>query len=464
MRLRFDRGTLLLDQTVESSALSCIPELRWDARVSAYRAPAYRLASLSNHLGKGGYQVATPAFREWKASQVLTESSKNFDLRPYQEAALSGWEIAGRRGVVVLPTGAGKTHLAMAAIQRAQTSTLILVPTRVLLEQWLKHLEGTCLGPIGILGDGSRKVEAITVSTFESAYLNMSWLGDRFEFLIVDEVHHFGRGLRDEALEMSMAQLRLGLTATAPGEGTWRERVENLVGSIVYEIGINALRGEHLSDFQLIRVPIELTPLERALYQAHMDCFSRVRDAWAAKLPRALLTQTIPQGSWQQFVAYASRSSAGKDGLRAWTLAQKLLVFTENKRIALQRILKQHRCDRTLIFTADTATTYEIAREHLIMPITAEIGRQERDQSTAWFCSGVIKALVSCQVLNEGYDVPAANVAVILGGRRGAREHVQRIGRVLRWKGGASARIYELVCNRTIESKQAKRRGAALDS
>jgi superfamily II DNA or RNA helicase len=67
---------------------------------------------------------------------------------------------------------------------------------------------------IGCLGDGERDLAPITVATFEGAYRNMERLGNRFDLLIVDEVHHFGTGLRDEALEMAIADARLGLTAT----------------------------------------------------------------------------------------------------------------------------------------------------------------------------------------------------------------------------------------------------------
>ena len=56
----------------------------------------------------------------------------------------------------------------------------------------------------------------VTVATFESAYRHMDRLGNRFDLLVVDEAHHFGCGLRDEALEMSIADARLGLTATPP--------------------------------------------------------------------------------------------------------------------------------------------------------------------------------------------------------------------------------------------------------
>jgi superfamily II DNA or RNA helicase len=141
-----------------------------------------------------------------------------------------------------------------------------------------------------------------------------------------------------------------------------------------------------------------------------------------------------------------------------------LLAFTYAKQQALRRLLAQHRSSRTLVFTADNATAYAIAREHLIMPLTCDIGRQERADALEWFRQGRLRALVSARVLNEGLDVPDADVAIIVGGALGQREHVQRIGRLLRPAEGKRALVYELVTRDTLEVGQARRRREALDA
>src|SRR2546426_2972621 len=101
-------------------------------------------------------------------------------------------------------------------MHRTQLSALCLVPTRVLLDQWLREIRLVYGGAVGCYGDGVRQLAPLTVATFESAYRHMDQLGDRFGLLIVDEVHHFGGGLRDEALEMTVADAPLGLPATPP--------------------------------------------------------------------------------------------------------------------------------------------------------------------------------------------------------------------------------------------------------
>ncbi len=92
-----------------------------------------------------------------------------------------------------------------------------------------------------------------------------------------------------------------------------------------------------------------------------------------------------------------------------------------------------------------------LAREHLVMPFTCDIGRQEREEVLERFRRGELRTLVSARVLNEGLDVPDADVAVIVGGALGEREHVQRVGRLLRPSEGKRAVVYELVTRNTAE-------------
>ncbi len=129
---------------------------------------------------------------------------------------------------------------------------------------------------------------------------------------------------------------------------------------------------------------------------------------------------------------------------------------------ALGSLLERHRSSKVLVFTADNDSAYAIAREHLVMPLTCDIGRQERDDVLTRFRRGELRALVSARVLNEGLDVPDADVAVVVGGALGEREHVQRVGRLPRPSEGKRAIVYELVTRNTIEVGQARRRSRGL--
>lgn len=182
----------------------------------------------------------------------------------------------------------------------------------------------------------------------------------------------------------------------------------------------------------------------------------------AFRVVHAEFRRLAPMASWQDFVRFAGRTPNGRHALSAWRQARKLLALTDAKRDALRSLLRHHRDNRVLVFTADNEAAYEIAREHLIMPITCDIGRKERDEVLARFCSGELHALVSARVLNEGLDVPDADVAIVVGSSLGEREHVQRVGRLLRPGDGKHALVYELVSRQTSEVRQARRRRAAL--
>jgi superfamily II DNA or RNA helicase len=190
-----------------------------------FRAPAYRFRSLLAALTEHRYRVDNAVSRETLDCAPWCP----IELRPYQQAALSTWRKQAC-GLIVMPTGSGKTRLACAVMAACAAPALCLVPTRALLHQFREEIAKYYSGSLGMLGDGSRILEAVTVATFESAYRNMPRVGNRFELLVVDEVHHFGVGVRDEA-QMCTAPRRLALTATAPeGRACTRTRIDRTFG------------------------------------------------------------------------------------------------------------------------------------------------------------------------------------------------------------------------------------------
>ncbi|MSP63342.1 MAG: DEAD/DEAH box helicase [Myxococcales bacterium] len=449
VQLVFDRGTLLLRDLPPALDPADLPGILWDQRVAAWRAPARRYREIVIALVRKNVRFSDGV----RPAGQAPDAWPSIALRPYQDAALCAWELSSRRGVVALPTGSGKTQVALAAMARTGLATLCLVPTRVLLEQWLRELARSYPGPIGCFGDGERRLGAITVATFESAYRHMDHLGNLFDLLIVDEAHHFGCGMRDEALEMSTAAARLGLTATPPRDDPTIERLAALIGPVVYELGIGDLAGRFLAPFDLITWSLDLGDAERTLYEAAMSEF---------RLVHARFRDLAPSATWPDFARWAARTPEGRRGLAGWRRAREMLTLTDAKRAALALLLARHRDARVLIFTADNESAYAISRRYLVMPLTCDIGRKERDDALARFRLGELRALVSARVLNEGLDVPEAEVGIVVGGSLGEREHVQRVGRLLRPAPGKQALVYDLVTRGTHEVRQAKRRSESL--
>jgi superfamily II DNA or RNA helicase len=423
--------------------------VKWDPRVQRHRAPAFRYRDIVGTLRARGLVFHADVLR--RGGQPAPW--RPIPLRPYQHAALLTWNRE-KRGVVVLPTGAGKTRIACAAIASCRVPALCLVPTRALLHQWRAELARHYGGTVGCLGDGQHELTEVTVATFEGAYRHMDRIGDRFGLLVVDEAHHFGAGMRDEALEMCAAPRRLGLTATAP-VGEALERLVVLMGPVVCELGIGDLAGEWLADFENVVLALRLTPAEQIQYDAAVRVFRAVFEPFRSFGPHA---------RWSDFLAMASRSEEGRAALAAFRFSRRLVSFPEAKRMALTALLDQHAGNRKLVFTPDNETAYAIAREHLVMPMTCDIDRKEREEALAAFRAGELRTLVSAQVLNEGIDVPDADVAIVVGGVRGEREHVQRVGRLLRPAPGKRAVVYELVIANTHEVRKSIERRRSLPS
>jgi superfamily II DNA or RNA helicase len=276
----------------------------------------------------------------------------------------------------------------------------------------------------------------------------MAEIGNRFALLVIDEAHHFGSGMRDEALEMCTAAARLGLTATPPRAGPAAAHLADLVGPVVFELRVSDLTGTFLAPFDHVIFNLGLTVDERRSYEADLALYRPlVREFFRAH----------PTARWSDFVRTVSSSDEGRRALAAFRRARSSLAYTEAKHRTVGMLLERHAGGRTLLFTSDNATAYAVAREHLVMPITSDIGRAERAAALEMFRRGELDALVSARVLNEGLDVPDADVAVIVGGALGEREHVQRVGRVLRPRPEKRAIVYELVCAETSEVERSRR-------
>lgn len=453
--VEFDRGTLLVRGLGRGRAGDALP-LVWDERVGAHRARAVDLRKLRRALEH--LRVAAEDRVRSEPLERPPSPWRPVALRPYQEAACEAWRLARGRGIVVLPTGSGKTRLAAAIMARCARRTLCLVPTRALMEQWVGVVSEFYTGPVGCLGDGERNIEPVTIATFESAYRHMPRIGNRFDLLVVDEVHHFGAGHRDEALEMATAPFRLGLTATPTRTGPAAAALDELVGTTVFELAVSDLAGSYLAPFESVLLRVDLTADERRDYERwvalYREPFRTFRNLHSIHGGQA--------ASWESFVRMATRTDEGRQAIAAWTRARRLLAYPSGKRRILRTLLDRHRDERILVFVGDNETAYRVAREHLIMPLTCDIRRKERTDVLERFRDGRLRALVSARVLNEGLDVPDAVVGIILAGGLGKREHVQRVGRVLRPREGKRALVYELIVPASSEVGQVARRVGAL--
>jgi superfamily II DNA or RNA helicase len=422
----------------------------WDGRTEQWRAPAgaYREMVLKLRDSDALFVDRAATFEK-----LSLESRVAMEPRPYQREALNAWRREELRGVVVLPTGAGKTAIAVRAIERAGRSTLVVVPTLALLKQWYSILSDSfgASVTVGLLGGGYHEVTPLTITTYDSAYIHSERYGDRFALVIYDEVHHLPAEKYSVIPKMLLAPYSLGLTATPERPDGGHELLPELVGPVVYRRSPEDLAGTYLAPYDIVRIPVELTAEERTEYEANNALY---RDF----LKKHRLSMRSPE-DWQRFIMVASTShSGGREALLAARRRREIRASAERKGATLESLLKRHWEDRTIVFTKSVEEVYALSERFLVPGITYETPARERKEILDRFRVGRYRAIIASDVLNEGVDVPEANVAVILAGSASHREYVQRLGRVLRPREGKRATLYELVTGGTGEEAASRRR------
>ncbi len=446
--LRFDRGTLLLRGPSEADVATLGEGFLWDARVGAARAPANRYAALVEAL-RAREVAFTDEARGYNRLDDLRHLSTR-QARWYQDEAVAAWRANRWQGVIVLPTGAGKSYAAERVIAEARRSALIVVPTLDLLSQWYGNLRAAFGVEIGLLGGGQHQVEDITVSTYDSLVLHAERLGGRFGLVIWDEAHHLPAPIYARAAESLVAPLRLGLSATPERPDGLHARMFELVGPIVYRREITELAGDFLAEYRTEVLTVRLSPEEQARYDA-------LRARYKAFVDGNGIRVGGPNG-WRNFLREASRSREGRAAFRAFLDAKRIAHGTERKQELVEALVADEWGRRTIVFTNDNDTAYRLAERLLAPCITHHTDVKERRAWLDAFGTGGLNVLVTSRVLNEGVDLPAAEVAIVVSGTSTVRESVQRLGRILRPQPGKQAVLYELVAEGTTETKTSERR------
>ena len=466
MRIEFDDGTLLLYDAPET-----VPHAEWDDRVNTYRAQAYRYRALLEWAGQwsesGGQATldsgftheiedATRAYPDLALTPAL-----QIEPREYQQAALESWRTHDRQGTVILPTGSGKTFLGLQAIADAGVSALVVTPTIDLMNQWhatLTNAFGEQLtDDVGVLGGGNHELGALTVTTYDSAYRYIDEYGDRFGLLVTDETHHLAAKTYLQIPEMTIAPYRLGLTATYERADGRETLLEDRMGPVVYEEDVDDLAGEFLSKYETIQMSVELTAAERTEYDEEYQTYRDYVDSHDFDLWK--------EQGYAEFLKRTSYDPQGRRALIAKQRAERIARTATKKLDTLDNLLKRHHDDRVIVFTANNDFAYDISREFVLPCITHQTDTDERTEILERFRSGEYSMLVTSQVLDEGIDVPAANVGIILSGSASKRQYAQRLGRILRPTDDRQpARLYEIITTDTMETYVSQRRREGVSS
>ena len=446
IQLIFQNGTILLkgiSELPEYLSSYCV----YDERVEAWRAQANQYAPIVTCLYRRKVPYQDHA-RDYKELDLYLNTDKK--PRNYQQAGLQAWKKSNYCGIIVLPTGSGKSFLAQLAMKMVSRSTLVVVPTLDLMAQWASQLEKMFGQKIGLLGGGSHEIMPITVSTYDSAVLQMEFIGNRFGLLIVDECHHLpGAVNRQLALEC-IAPFRLGLSATPERPDQEEDVLTELLGPICFRKEIDELEGKVLAPYETEQVPIRLEEDEAVLYRKHHAYY---RDF----IRRNNISFGAANG-WAKFIIACSQLPDGSECMKSFLLQRKIARGSRAKLQKIWALLQRHHEERILIFTADNATAYDIGEKFCLPVLTHYTKILERRQFLDAFRRGEYFCLVTSKILNEGVDVPEAGIGIVVSGSGSVREHVQRLGRILRPMNGKRAHLYELVSIDTSECYVSEKR------
>ena len=447
--LSFNRGTLLL-AGVERGKLPGIfgPSVwAWDSRVGALRCDAIHYAAIRPALVEQygpllSDEVPKPCSVHWP-KVILPE------LRSNQIEALEAWSDAGCRGQIIMPTGTGKTEVALAAIARKKIASLVVAPVRDLMYQWHRRILAAFDYDAGIVGDGLSNIKPITVTTYDSAYIHMAKMGAGFGLLIFDEEHHLPGKCRREAAILSAAPMRLGLTATAERSDGLHKDLDWLIGPVAYQMPFKEADGSTLAHFDVVRIPVTLNRHEQATYD---QCSRTIRHFILSR------RKELPGYTWRDLCKESGSDPQARHAQKAYHLKNSIESRASEKLRVLEDIFRLHKGQQILVFTGSNAMAIEVSRRFLVPTILSHTRKRERLVVLENFANGAFPVLVANRVLDEGVDVPEAKVAVVIGGQGSTRQAKQRLGRILRRTGSARATLYEVVCENTKEVQRSRER------
>ena len=418
--LYYDKGSIVI------SGISQIPYSVMDPRTNQLRALALHYPDIIAYLQNSGIRYEDNVIELIPIPNLKIENN-NLILRPYQKKAIENWIAGGKKGCMILPTGSGKTIIAIKLIEIINSSTLIVVPTLDLMEQWTKFLSKYFQKiEIGNIGGGVFNITGITVSTYDSAYIRSSFIGNKFAFVIFDELHHLAAPGYRTIAEQFISPYRLGLTATYEREDNLHLDFPKLVGGIVYQSSVNELsRDKHLASFTVEKRYVKLLPEEEIEYQRNYDQYLSYLHELGFRYGQLGL---------QKLIMISGKNQHARNALLARNKALDIALNSQSKIEELRKILSENPDRKTIIFTQHNKLVYSISTKFLIPFITHKSSKQEREDTLNGFREDRYRVLVTSKVLDEGVDVPDAELGIIVSGTGSKREFIQRLGRLLRIK------------------------------
>jgi superfamily II DNA or RNA helicase len=453
VKIKYDLKNLLLESKIylkpylEDFAVKG----KYNYSLRSYVFDPYVYEDLKKHLSSKGLIVddETGIYLNSNFPRKLIFSG---ELRDYQKDAIEKWKQNSNKGVIVLPTGAGKTIVAISAISQLNVNTLIVVYTKEHIKQWEEAIKKftDASGLIGTFYGEEKKIEPITIITYQSAFRNIKLFAKDFKFLIFDEAHHLpAEKFKAIALKMP-SPFRMGLSATAVREDGKQEEIFPLIGGIVYQKSPSELTSEgYLAPYIIRRIRVELSK----------DDMKRYDD---------LRKQYFVYAKGRTFEEILNSAKKGDfNAINALKIKSQMQHVIQNSNAKLEKVIdlalsELKNGSKIIIFTQYKDQAEELANKLNAYLIHGSIDEKKRIETLKEFKEAKSAILVVTTVGDEGLDIPDVNVGIFVSGTGSRRQFIQRLGRLLRPLPGKKSILYEIVVGRTSEELQSKKRRSAL--
>lgn len=383
-------------------------------------------------------------------------------LYAWQMEARQRWVEHDCKGTLKVVTGAGKTILALALAEHLQNTrqpelcVAVVAPTIPLMKQWIREIKKHSNLPDDAIGElygdskdsfteGKRVIVAVVPTAARKLAKDVrdAGVGDRL-LLVGDECHHFAQR-RGEMILTTARAYSLGLSATPETDDEpYAESIPGRgFGPIIYELSLRDAESQGiLPPYTINHYGLALNPEERHRYEQLSRSVSEARQ----ELQLAAPSGRASSGRFFHWVQNTAQGDTGLSQLAREFLSDtsrrdELLYGAEARHEAVKKLLSQtfeadpqarvilfhERISQTnQLFVDLRAAGYKAVLEHSQLPGSL------RQQSLQLFRDGIAQVLVSVRSLVEGFNVPAADVGIIVAASSSSRQRIQSLGRVMR--------------------------------
>ncbi|MEM1731259.1 MAG: DEAD/DEAH box helicase [Ignisphaera sp.] len=377
-------------------------------------------------------------FNDSNDGDLEEKVEENIILKPFQVEAFNNWVKAGFKGVIIAPTGTGKTIIGGYAISRLKEPALIICPTERILKMWVERLREKFNIVATPYYGYVKKLSTTTVSIYNTVAMHHPELLDRFKLIILDEVHHAASNVFSRIIGLlNDGHKVMALTATLKREDEKHQLIKAKM-PVVYCLDLKtAIQNGLVAPIKIIPVPVDMDDREREEYKKIEDSIARIK----------YLIAGLRDGEEKEKLESELRKKIN--------IRKQLLSSLEEKKRAVYNIASRYD-ERVLVFSESVKSIEDLKSYLNRMGVASETyhsykNEKERDRIfSEWGRS--FKVLLSCRALDEGVDVPEASIAIMIASGMSVRQLVQRKGRIMRFKKGKTAELYVVYARGTVES------------